>query len=599
MNRNSNTRFSVAPQVNCERSTFDRSNSVKTSFNLGEIIPFYLEEILPGDTYKVKTAKIARMQTLKTPMMDNVFLDTYYFFVPNRLIWNHWKQFCGENTESAWIPETEYNVPKIAAPSGGWTTGTVADYMGIPTGKNLTVNAMPIRAYALICNEWFRDENNSDPLVIETGDSTVNGSNGNSFVTDVAKGGKPYIAAKTHDYFTSCLPAPQKGPDVQVSAIGNKTVPVYTTAQPNQHYYKAGMTQTQYNQNIADTYPLMYEYGIPTWNAGIPNPAVQQTSAPTAASDTWKSGYLSGASSTQQYKTVVQSSYDGTHPNNNLDLGEYIEDGKGALTPVNLVAENALVYTSINELRQAFQIQRFYEKCARGGTRYIEMIKSHFGVTSPDARMQRPEYLGGNRLPLNVKQITQTSSTTSTSPMGDVSGMSVTTDNHNDFTKSFTEHGYIIGVCVARIDHTYQQGLERLWSRNTLFDFYWPSFAHIGEQAVLNKEIYAQGSIADTPDDEVFGYQEAWADYRYKPNRVTGQMRSQANTALDTWHMADNYNSLPYLSSSWIMEDKSNLDRCLAVSSNVSNQIFADIYVKCKATRPLPLYSIPGLIDHY
>ena len=553
MNRNTESHFSLAPHVDISRSRFDRSASLKTSFNVGDVVPFFLDEVLPGDTFSVDTSKVVRMQTLLTPMMDNVYLDTYYFFVPNRLVWDHWKQFCGENTESAWIPETEYTMPQITSPAdSGWSVGTLADYFGIPTGvSGLSVSALPFRAYALIMNEWFRDQNLQDPLVVPTDDSTVAGVNSGTFVTDVAKGGKPFIAAKYHDYFTSCLPSPQKGPDVLIPSATAGEYPV--------------VTRSQTVDSSLITSPLHVKYlGTPTYSLNSPLFS----------------------------KSGVQNSTD------TPDTLSTSSDNNG--TPVfdNLyaVASGGLGAT-INQLRLAFQIQKFYEQQARGGSRYTEVIRSFFGVTSPDARLQRPEYLGGNRVPINVNQIIQQSGTESSgTPQGTVVGQSLTTDSHSDFTKSFTEHGLIIGVMVARYDHTYQQGLNRLWSRKDKFDFYWPVFANIGEQPVKNKEIYAQGN---TTDDEVFGYQEAWADYRYKPNMVTGEMRSAYTQSLDVWHLADDYSTLPTLSDSWIREDKSTVDRVLAVTSSVSNQLFADIYVKNLCTRPMPMYSIPGLIDHH
>lgn len=563
MNRNTESHFSLNPtRIDMSRSTFDRSSSVKTSFNVGDLVPFYIDEVLPGDTFKLKTSKVVRMQTLLTPMMDNVYLDTYYFFVPNRLTWNHWKEFNGENTESAWIPQTEYEVPQLTAPSGGWQVGTIADYFGLPTGvSGLSVSSLPFRAYALIVNEWFRDQNLQDPLVIPLDDASVEGVNTATFVTDVAKGGKPFICAKYHDYFTSALPAPQKGPDVTIPVSAGSNLPVVgngnalaltgSTAAP--------LTKARYIDDSGSLYVRSFTMPVATG---------YQQSASTVSGDRLTLGVPTAS-----------------------QFGDDLS--KSGLIAIN---DGAVSMATINQLRLAFQIQKMYERDARGGTRYIEILKSHFGVTSPDARLQRPEYLGGNRVPININQVIQQSSTTSTSPQGNVSGQSLTTDSHYDFTKSFTEHGFVIGLMVARYDHTYQQGIERMWSRKDRFDYYWPVFANIGEQAIKNKEIYAQGNAKD---DEVFGYQEAWADYRYKPNRVTGEMRSAYAQSLDVWHLGDDYNALPSLSDSWIREDKANVDRVLAVTSSVSNQLFADIFVANRTTRPMPMYSIPGLIDHH
>lgn len=556
MNRNVESHFSLLPHVDISRSTFDRSHSLKTSFNAGDVVPFYVDEVLPGDSFHVTTSKVVRMPSLVTPFMDNIYLDTYFFFVPNRLVWEHWRELNGENTKSAWLPETQYEVPQITAPEGGWQIGTIADYMGIPTGvSGLSVNALPFRAYSLIMNEWFRDENLTDPLVIPTDDSTVAGTNGTDYITDVSKGGFPFKAAKYHDYFTSCLPSPQKGPDV--------TVPVAT----------------------AGPYP------VSTGPTDIP-------------SSMFPAEFLHlGSSSNGSYGFTGHKGLsfggNGTYGDNGLHMA----NGPGGVSGASYIPTNLYAYpgegaiaTTINQLRMAFQIQKLYERDARGGTRYIEILKAHFGVTSPDARLQRPEYLGGNRVPINVNQIVQQSQTTDQSPQGTPVGLSLTSDTHSDFRKSFVEHGFVIGLMVARYDHTYQQGLERFWSRKDRFDYYWPVFANIGEQAVKNKEIYAQGTAQD---DEVFGYQEAWADYRYKPNRVTGEMRSQSSQTLDSWHLGDFYATLPSLSDTWIREDAKNIDRVIAVTSDITHQFFCDIYVNCRATRPMPLYSIPGLIDHH
>ena len=555
MNRNVESHFSQLPRAEIQRSRFDRSSSVKTTFNVGDIIPFYVDEVLPGDTFDIKTSKVVRMQSLVTPIMDNIYLDTYFFFVPNRLVWEHWQEFNGENTQSAWIPTTEYQVPQITAPADGWSIGTIADYMGIPTGvANLSVNAMPFRAYALIMNDWFRDENLSDPLNVPVNDVTQTGSNGDDYVTDVVLGGLPFRAAKYHDYFTSCLPSPQKGPDVLLPLGGDaplKTLPSSEMTIPKQPVPGLVFGDQDSGQPVVELASMSMNF-----SSHPPTP---------------------GSSVTFGWTTPAQPGY--------------------GMVPLNLVADlSQATAATINQLRLAFQVQKLYERDARGGTRYVEILKSHFGVTSPDSRLQRPEYLGGNRIPININQVLQTSQTSDQSPQGNPVGQSLTTDTHRDFVKSFVEHGFVIGVMVARYDHTYQQGLERFWSRRDRFDYYWPVFAHIGEQAVKNREIYAQGTDAD---NEVFGYQEAWADYRYKPNRVSGEMRSSAPLSLDVWHLADDYESQPYLSDEWIRENKSTVDRVLAVSSNNSAQLFCDIYVNNRTTRPMPVYSIPGLIDHF
>lgn len=576
MSRNANGRFSEVPTASISRSKFDRSCSIKTTFNAGELIPFFVDEVLPGDTFSVDTAKVVRLQTPLTPFMDNIFLDTYYFFVPARLCWEHWRNLMGENTESAWVSESVYTVPQVTAPAGGWSAGTIADYMGIPTSvAGLSVNAMPFRAYSLIVNEWFRDENLQDPLNIPLGDATQAGSNGNNYITDCALGGKPFVAGKLHDYFTSALPAPQKGPDVEIPILAEAAnLPVY--AFPN-------------NGNAANVYSV----------AGAPAPygirfdrVVNEASTPVlnkTASGVWPAVFNSRTGAGQQQgASLARTSATGS---------SVFDD---TFTPVNLYASTSPltsgVAATINSLRLAFQTQKYFEKLARGGSRYIEAIKVNFNVTNPDYRLQRPEYLGGNRIPITVNQVIQNSQSTSDSPQGTVTGQSLTTDNHSDFTKSFTEHGYIIGLCVARYHHTYQQGLNKMWTRKQVLDFYFPVFANLGEMPIYNREIYAQGNATD---NEVFGYQEAWAEYRYRPSYVTGEMRSNYAQSLDVWHLADEYTALPHLSAGWIHEDKSNIDRVLAVSSKLSNQFFADIFVSCRATRPMPVFSVPGLIDHH
>lgn len=545
------------------------------TFNVGEIIPYYVDEVLPGDTFRVKTSKLIRLQTLITPVMDNIVLDTYYFFVPNRIIWDHWRDFMGENRESAWVPTTEYQVPQISSPTDymsanntnpGWGIGSVADYMGIPvvtpTG---TINALPFRAYAKICDEWFRDQNLSDPLDIPTGDATITGYNPasadyNNQITSPVRGGAPYKAAKKHDYFTSALPAPQKGEAVTIPGTsGQLVVP----------------SQNEINLNQ------------------IPPYATQMAQYTTGVGWTKASGAAGGAMETLTTGAMQRDNSNLTTTPQTLSL---------AFTNLQTTGE-----ATINELRLAFQMQKLLERDARGGTRYIEILKSHFGVTSPDARQQRSEYLGGSTTPININQVVQTSETANT-PQGTTSAFSVTSDSNFEFSKSFTEHGYVIGVCVARYEHTYQEGLNRTWSRKTKYDYYWPALANIGEQAILNKELFLPNAnvVPNVDPNGVFGYQEAWAEYRYLPNRTAGEMRSRANSGiagsgntLDAWHLGDTYQETPLLSDEWIREDKSNVNRCLAVTSDVSNQILMDIYIMNNAIRPMPMYSIPGMVDHF
>ena len=573
MNRNSNAHFSKNPQADIKRSRFRRNQSVKFSFNAGELIPFYVDEVLPGDTMQIDTSKLVRMQTLATPVMDNIYLDTYYFFVPNRLVWSHWKNFMGENTNAPWISDVEYSVPQVNAPSDGWPIGSIADYMGVPTQlNNFSVSDLPFRAYGLIWNEWFRDQNLQIPQYIPTNDATINTGKdvpNRGDIESAVQGGWPLPVGKYRDYFTSCLPAPQKGPDV--------LLPLGSVA------------------------PVFSDTTIGTGQPGL---------VP-------KDLYLDRANGSEARLAAMSSSwyrytpgsFDLTLESGTGDIGvsgtgTSISDGSwgtsgangGKLFPANLWTDlSTATAATINQLRLAFQIQKIYEKDARGGTRYIEIIANHFGVTSPDSRMQRPEYLGGNRMMINVNQVVQNSES-ATTPQGTTTAYSLTVDTHSDFTHSFVEHGFLIGVMCARYDHTYQQGLERFWSRKNRFDYYWPTLANIGEQPVYNREIYLRG---DANDDGVFGYQEAWADYRYKPSRVAGEMRSSAQNSLDVWHLADDYNTLPKLSPEWIAEDKTNVDRALAVTSTTANQFFGDIFIENISTRPMPMFSVPGLIDHH
>ena len=550
MNRNSEYNFAQNPQVGVSRSRFQRNSDNKTTFNTGDLIPIYLDEVLPGDTHQIDVACVMRMATPIFPVMDNAFCDFYFFFVPNRLLWQHWKEFMGENKETAWTPKTEYSVPQVTAPAGGWAEGTLADYLGLPTKiDGISVSALPGRAYGLIYNEWFRNQNVTQPTLVEVTDATTTGKNDGSATNDSAITlAKPLKAAKVFDYYTGALPEPQKGEPITIPITGSAPIGLYNASTGDVTTNSAKMEQIFEDAGLVainGTYQASY------WDPG---------DGPTA-----NKGLAVGNTNGSYYQGVA--------------LG------------ADLSSVNA---TTINQLRQAFQIQKLLEKDARGGTRYREVLREHFGVISPDSRMQIPEYLGGYRLPINVSQVIQTSSTDNTSPLGNTAALSVTSMNKPMFTKSFTEHGLIMGLAVVRTDQTYQQGIERMWSRKGRYDYYWPVLANIGEQAILNKEIYAQGNTAD---EEAFGYQEAWADYRYKPNKVTGLFRSNAAQSLDAWHYAQDYDALPTLSTAWTEQTDSEMKRTLAVQSQPD--FIADFYFMNKTTRCMPVYSIPGLIDHH
>lgn len=553
MNRNSEYSFAQNPQVGVSRSRFQRNSDNKTTFNTGDLIPIYLDEVLPGDTHEIDMACVMRMATPIFPVMDNAFCDFYFFFVPNRLLWEHWKEFMGENKETAWTPKTEYSIPQVTAPAEGWEEGTLADYLGLPTKvKGLSVSALPGRAYGLIYNEWFRNQNVTQPTLVEVTDATTTGKNDGSKTNDSAITlAKPLKAAKVFDYYTGALPEPQKGEPITIPLSGNAPIKTYLDKE---------MTKPATSIKKGDTYSSPWTWGGN--EAGL----IQSESSDARMRGATKSGYSFGNPVTQETSNFA-----------------YIGADLGAVTAA-----------TINQLRQAFQIQKLLEKDARGGTRYREVLREHFGVISPDSRMQIPEYLGGYRLPINVSQVIQTSSTDNTSPLGNTAALSVTTMNKPMFTKSFTEHGFIMGLAVVRTDQTYQQGIERMWSRTGRYDYYWPVLANIGEQAILNKEIYAQGS---TKDNEAFGYQEAWADYRYKPSKVTGLFRSNAQQSLDAWHYAQDYNALPTLSTAWMEQGEAEMKRTLAVQSQPD--FIADFYFMNKTTRCMPVYSIPGLIDHH
>lgn len=540
------------------RSRFDRSSSIKTSFNVGDLVPFYLDEVLPGDTFDVETSFVTRLQTLITPPMDDLFLDMYYFFVPSRLCWTHWKEFMGEST-SAWTSDVEYQVPQLTFSKSDKTVlqKSLLDYFGVPINPNgvLSISRLPINAYNLIWNEWFRDENLQDEVLVDIDDGNVEFDKNNS-----AKGGPLLKVNKLHDYFTSALPEPQKGADVTISSLFGD-IPV-VTRKDNSNRSTVPLTFNFTGQpNFVFEDGKGYDIGLKGNDALLPG---------------FKHAYAT--MSPKSYSTIDTSNFP-----SDIDLA-----------PSNLFADAASSdYLTVNSLRLAFATQQMLETDARSGSRYIELLRGHFGVISPDGRLQRPELLSANRTRINVHQIVQQSESGET-PLGTTAAMSLTSDTDNSFIKSFTEHGFVIGVMCARYNHTYQQGLQRMWSRKNRLDYYFPILANIGEQPIYSREIYYDNDGFGSLDD-VFGYQEAWADYRYKTSIVTGEMRSGITNSLQSWHFADYYAQKPTLSAAWIQEDKNNVDRTLAVTSKLADQIFGDFYVKNLTTRVMPVHSIPGL----
>lgn len=554
--------FVELPKTFIPRSVFNRSHGHKTAIPVGKLIPFFVDEVLPGDTFNLKTAMLARLSTPIVPFMDNLYIRTFYFFVPNRLLWEHWEAMNGDQ-KSGPTASTDYLVPMTD--TYGIPIGSLGDYMGLPvnlssdgSSNSLRVSDLPRRAVALIWNEWFRDENLQEAYNIDkstgrfyVGDQPVIGDNVNNLLS--YKGSCPPVA-KFHDYFTSALPWPQKGPGVEIS-LGS-SVPVVGNADL---FIQAGTTTGEVSGAA--------RFSTNSWTL----PENNQSAAVQASL-----GSFSATSNTPGQALSV------TVPDGlkNLDLSVDLSQA----TPI-----------SINDLRQAFQIQKLYERDARGGTRYTEILRSHFGVVSPDARLQRPEYLGGGKSRINVNPVQQTSSTDESSgtPQGNLAAYAVGFDSRHCFTKSFVEHGWIIGLVCVQSDLTYQQGLNRMWSRKARFDYYWPVFAHLGEQAILNKEIYARGT---DEDDEVFGYQERFAEYRYFPSLITGQLRSTSSTPLDVWHLAEKFETLPKLNSTFI-QDATPIERVVAVTDEPP--IILDAWFDMKCVRPMPVYSTPGLVDHF
>lgn len=522
--------FSKAPQATIPRSSFNRSFSIKTTFDSGYLVPFYVDEALPGDTFNFKLTAFARLATPLHPFMDNLHMDTFFFAVPLRLVWNNWQKFCGEQINPN--DSTSYVIPTMTSPEGGYLNSSLSDYLGLPTQvAGITHSSLFHRAYNLTWNNWFRDENLQNSVYVPLGD-------GPDSITDFTL----LRRGKRHDYFTSALPWPQKGPAVELPL--GQSAPVLGIG------------------NYAPQATGMYS-------------GVKQSDGTTFDGPNWlvkSEGLGAGAGTTY---VGIKSGGDGK-PDIYADL-------------------SAATAATINQLREAFQIQKLYERDARGGTRYIEILKSHFGVTSPDARLQRPEYLGGGSSPVLVTPVPQTSAVPSQpTPQGNLASFATANISGHGFIKSFVEHCIVIGLVSVRADLHYQQGLNRMFSRETRWDFYWPALAHIGEQAILNKEIMAQGTSAD---ENVFGYQERFAEYRYKPSQVCGQFRSNYAQTLDSWHLAQQFATLPSLNSTFIQENPP-VDRVKAVVGTYPDFLF-DGYCSYNCARPMPVYSVPGLIDHF
>lgn len=564
-------RFSDAPAMYMRRTKFDRSHVYKTTFNSGKLIPVFVDEVLPGDTTRMSINYFARLATPIKPIMDNIYLDWFFFFVPNRLVWEHWQNFCFEQEDPD--DTTDYAIPTVSASSATENSliGSLWDYFGLPvnTSNNISgINALPFRAVYLIWNEWFRDENLQKSVKIEKGDANqvIDVSRLseqpswviNATSTDVHPGFACPPRGKRHDYFTSALPWTQKGPGVSIGLAGTATL---VDPSPVAGYF------VQQSNNSLGAAQLSEDggvHGVYTGNGTLNYQGGYSVSI---------AGHSVNGSGTATVTAQPGSSW--------LSKGSYAD------------LDSSSIFT-INSLRTAFQMQKFYERLARGGSRYTEVLRSFFGVVSPDARLQRPEFLGSFTKMVNVNPIAQTSATDTTSPQGNLSAYGVTASRFHGFTKSFVEHGYIIGFVCARADLTYQQGINKMWLRSTVYDFYWPTFAHLGEQAIELREIYAQGTEADST---VFGYQERYAEYRYKPSQITGKFRSSVvNGNLDVWHLSQFFSNAPTLNEEFITENPP-IKRIIAVQDEP--EFLLDVGFRYTTVRPMPMFGTPGLVDHF
>lgn len=563
-------RFSDAPAMYMRRTKFDRSHVYKTTFNSGKLIPVFVDEVLPGDTTRMSINYFARLATPIKPIMDNIYLDWFFFFVPNRLVWDHWQNFCFEQEDPD--DSTDYVIPTVTAANNSENgyVGSLWDYFGLPvnTADNLSgINALPFRAVYLIWNEWFRDENLQKSVKIQKGDTnevldSSRASDQPSWVftsdTSIVPGLACPPRGKRHDYFTSALPWTQKGPGVSIGLAGTAT--------------------------LVDPSPVSGYF-------------VQQSNNSLGAAQFSKDGGVHGVytgNGTLTYQGGYSTSIAGHSVNGSGTATVTAQPGSSWLSKSAYADLDSSSIFTINSLRTAFQMQKFYERLARGGSRYTEVLRSFFGVVSPDARLQRPEFLGSFTKMVNVNPIAQTSATDNTSPQGNLSAYGVTASKFHGFTKSFVEHGYIIGFVCARADLTYQQGINKMWLRSTVYDFYWPTFAHLGEQAIELREIYAQGTVADTT---VFGYQERYAEYRYKPSQITGKFRSSVTGGnLDVWHLSQFFSNAPTLNEEFITENPP-IKRIIAVQDEP--EFLLDIGFRYTTVRPMPMFGTPGLVDHF